>query len=85
MLEEARREEQLGLATKPCSLSGKPTVAGRNSGEAAKAQTRKTPEDVRCWRFPKQTSRVMWSVPRLSFLGVKDSRTREVAEIMQSC
>jgi len=41
MLEEARREEQLGLATTPCRLSGKPAVAGRNSSEAVKAQIRR--------------------------------------------
>lgn len=58
MLEEARKEEQLGLAAEPCRLSGKPTVAGRNSSEAAKAQTRKTPEDVWCWQFPRTAARV---------------------------
>lgn len=59
MLEEDRREEQLGLATKSCGVSGKLTVAGRNSNESAKAQTRKTHEDAWCWQLPKKTARVV--------------------------
>lgn len=59
MLKESRRGEQLGLAIEPCRLSGKPAVAGRNSGEAAKAQTRRTPEDVWYWWFPKKVAKVM--------------------------